>query len=79
MYKKSNDCEWKKFIVKILLNDLMSWMNWFENVISRERIFITWMKPEALLKCFRENMLSLINWNKCKRKLNLGNRNELLW
>ena len=37
------------------------------------------MKSKALLKCFRENISLLINWNKCKGKLNLRDRNELLW
>ena len=53
-------------------------MNWFENIISREKIFIIWMKLKVLLKYFKENILLLINWNKYKRKLNLRNRNKLL-
>ena len=79
MYKKSNDCEWKRFIMEMLLNDLMHWMNWFRNVTSRGKIFIIWMKSKALLKCFRESISLLINWNKCKRRLNLEDKSELLW
>ena len=79
IYKKSNDCEWKRFIIKILLNDLMYWMNWFENIILRKRIFIIWMKLKILLKYFKENILLLINWNKYKRRLNMRDKNELLW
>ena len=63
--------------MKILLNDLINWMNWFENIILRKRIFIIWIKLKVLLKYFRENILLLINWNKYKGKLNLRDRNEL--